>query len=374
MRRSARFAAVGFAALLLAAAVATAGERGAAPAPITLGLFLPAGGPLAPIGDEVARGAAIAVHRVNAGGGIDGRRIRLRTAASDRLWDGASDELVRLIFGEGAVAIIGALDGRAAHLAEQVVTRARGAALFITPWASETTLTRIRVPWFFRMVPDDRQQAEVLAREIFVTRGLRRVAVWVGGEFDDRSAAAAFRRASPAGAVQEFDAAAGDATGGMGDIDAGVLFAAPDVASAVIAALRATGTIPPLYGPLALTRPRFLEATAVAGATITLIAPAEVAAERFGFDRRYRQAHGRAPTLPALYGHDAAAALLEAVRAAGTVDGDRLAAALRGLSFDGVTGEMRFNGQGGREKMPALAAARTGTPVARCSGDDVTGR
>jgi branched-chain amino acid transport system substrate-binding protein len=112
----------------------------------------------------------------------------------------------------------------------------------------------------------------------------------------------------------------------------------------------------------------------VAGAAITLIAPAEVAAERFDFERQYRDEHGEAPPLPALYGHDAAAALIEALRAAGTENGDRLAEALTGLSFQGVTGEVRFNDRGGRDLMPALATARTGTPVARREGVGPTGR
>jgi branched-chain amino acid transport system substrate-binding protein len=199
--------------MLPAWAAATAGEgsgsaaeRDAERQAITIGLFLPAGGSAAPIGAAVSRGAAIAMRRANQAGGVDGRPIRLVSADSDRLWDGASGELVRLIYDEQAVAVIGAVDGRSAHLAEQVITRARGAALFVTPWASETTLTRIRVPWFFRMVPDDRQQAEVLARDIFATRGLRRAAVWVGGEYDGRAAAAEFHRAAPAGAVKEYTA------------------------------------------------------------------------------------------------------------------------------------------------------------------------
>lgn len=387
MKRRGHLAVVSLAAMLLACAVATAGERAAAAtthdapvAPVTFGLFLPEQGPHAPTGDDISRGAAIAVRRANEGGGIDGRPILLVNAASDRLWEGASGELVRLIYDEGAVAIIGAVDGRSAHLAEQVITRARGEALFVTPWASEMTLTRIRVPWFFRLVPDDRQQAELLAEDLFVTRAMQQVAVWVGGEYDSRAAAAEFYRAAPAGAVKAFTA---DLPGGLsaltervatGDIDAVVLFAGPDAAVNVVAALRATGAVPPLFGPLALRQPRFLDATAVAGAAITLIAPAEVAAERYGFERQYRDAYGAAPTLPALYGHDAAVALIEAVRAAGTENGDQLAKTLTGLSFPGVTGEVRFNDQGGRAAKPALTTAGRGTPVARRAGNGPTGR
>jgi branched-chain amino acid transport system substrate-binding protein len=358
-------------------------------------LFLPEGGPLGPVGEEVSRGVAIAVGRANDAGGIDGRPLRIAGAASDRLWEGASGELVRLIYDEGAVAVIGALDGRSAHLAEQVITRARGAALFMTPWAIETTLTRIRVPWFFRLVPDDQQQAETLAEEIFITRGLKRVAVWVGDGYDGRAAADAFRRAAPAGAIEKFRAEPETVTPGaaateeagipdslrhlqkriaVGLIDAVVLFAPAAEAGEVVAALRAAGHVPPLFGTLALTQPRFLTAIAAAGAPVALVAPAQVAADRFGFERTYTDAHGVAPTLPALYGHDAAAALIEALRSAGPENGDRLASALIGLSLQGVTGELRFNDQGGRDLMPVLATTGEGTPIAKRGDADSTER
>ena len=383
MKRFGPLAAAGLAVMLLGVAFATAGERevataaGGPPPPITIGLFLPQAGPLAATGEEVSRGVAVAVHRANAEGGIDGRPIRVVSAASDRLWEGASGELVRLIYDAGAVAVIGALDGRSAHLAEQVITRARGAALFITPWASETTLTRIRVPWFFRLVPDDRQQAEVLAQELFVALGLRRIAVWTGGGFDGRSAAAEFRRVSPAGAIEEFGLAA-DVPAALqrllariaaGAVEAVVMFAAPEAAGDVVAALRAAGSVPPLFGPLDLARASIPEALS-AEDELALIAPGEVAPERFGFARQYRDIHEAAPGFPALYGHDAATAVIEALRTTGADGGDRLAAVLSGLSFQGVTGEVRFNDQGGRDLMPVLATTRRGTPVARRGAGD----
>jgi hypothetical protein len=66
--------------------------------------------------------------------------------------------------------------------------------------------------------------------------------------------------------------------------------------------------------------------------------------------------------------------VIEALRSTGADGGDRLAAALSGLSFQGVTGEVRFNDQGGRDLMPVLATTRRGTPVARRSAGDPTER
>ncbi|MEK7800022.1 MAG: ABC transporter substrate-binding protein, partial [Acidobacteriota bacterium] len=206
--------------------------RGAG-SPVTIGLFVPLRGPQAALGREVLRGAEIAVAQARREDGARGRPLRLVTAPSDLRWEASTGALVRLLYEEGAVAVVGALDGRSAHLAEQVITRSRGRAVFVTPWASESTLTRIRIPWFFSVVPDDHRQAAALAGEIFSGRRAGRAAAWVEEAFDCRAAAQAFVEAAPPGTVVRFSA--GDPNGRedlaarirRGEFGALVLFASP---------------------------------------------------------------------------------------------------------------------------------------------------
>jgi len=357
--------------ILAAALLAALVSGGASPREdrtVTLGLFIPTRGPEIPSGQEASRGAGIAAAWANRSGGIHSRRVRLVTASSDVPWSAATDALVRLIYDEGAVAIVGALDGRTAHLAEQVITRAKGQAVFVTPWASETTVTRIRIPWFFQMVPDDRRQGEVLAREIFRVRGIRHAAAWVEKGLDPESAADAFEKYAPDGAVSRFpagDAAARQdllARAGKGEFGAVVLFAGAGAATDLVRSLSLSrSAVPAIFGPLALARREFLDGDGGRAAEgILLAGPESLRGTPAGeeFRREFLKTYGSLPTPVAAYSHDAVKALVEALRKLPAPESDGLAEALAGIRTDGVTGEIRFDKRLGREAVPILAQVK----------------
>ncbi|MFQ5641328.1 MAG: ABC transporter substrate-binding protein, partial [bacterium] len=140
------------------------------------------------------RSAEMAIAEANSKGGYHGRRFELIVRSVDGPWGAGSKEIVNLVFAEDVLAILASLDGRSAHVAEQIV--AKGRIALVSAWASESTLTQINIPWFFRCVPDDRQQANALLKEIFPKRGLQRVAAVTAKTYDARMAAAAFSRAA----------------------------------------------------------------------------------------------------------------------------------------------------------------------------------
>ncbi|MFQ5876892.1 MAG: ABC transporter substrate-binding protein [Acidobacteriota bacterium] len=337
--------------LLLAGLAGTAWAGPPGGTPITIGAFLPRRGPQSRIGREVLRGAEIAVERANRGGGVLGRPLRLSVGASESPWNGSAGELVRLIYDEGALAVFGALDARSAHLAEQVIARARGAAIFLTPWASEVTLTGLRIPWFFRLAPDDREQARVLAAAIFEGPEPRRVAAWIEDGFGARAAGRAFLRAAPAGLVETVPASTSrDLLGRRlrrGDFDALVLFGSARAAADLVVWLRRAGYRQELFGPLALARGDFLERAGAAAEGMRLVAPAAsgaAAAAVDEFEREFERRHGERPYPPALYGHDAVLALSAALAAAGEGAG-RMAESLARVSVTGLTGRVTFDGR-----------------------------
>jgi branched-chain amino acid transport system substrate-binding protein len=348
---------------------------------VTIGLFVPTRGPAAEVGTEVRKGAEIALAIANREGGLRGHPLRLATAASDLSWAAASSALVRLIYEEKAVAVVGALDGRSGHLAEQVITRARGQVVFVTPWASEDTLSRIRIPWFFRLVPDDRQQALILAGEIFSTRRIERAAVWVEASFDARAAAQAFEQAAPPGAATTFSAeVAGSAEDLIaracrGEFGLVVLFAQPRAAADLAARLRTAGCRAPLAGPLWLASPEFLRSGSAVEGTL-LVAPARQDTKAMDeFNRMFEANHGNPPTPPALYAHDAVMILVEALRrAAGAPSGDLLGRTLEATSMHGLTGLVRFDENRDRDEAPAVARVEAGRLVALRRGAVAGGR
>ena len=354
------------AALLLAAAATGAAPT---PDPWTIGLFIPTRGDRTPLGVEIVKGAETAVDRINRNGGVGGRKLRLAMASSDLPWDGASRDLVRLLYDEGAAAIVGASDGRSAHLAEQIVTRARGDVVFVTPWATETTLTRVRVPWFFQVAPDDRRQAAALSREIFETRGIRRVAIWTEDSFDGRSRAEAFLREAPAGSVREFASEDPERVGALaqgierGEFGALLLLGSPGPAAELIR--RAIPENSPLLvlAPMALAVPEFLQtAWSLPEGRVLVVLPAgagETPAAA-AFTREFLRRNGTAPTLAAALSYDAVSAVAEGLRRAAQHPQEGLPKALAAVTLDGAAGSLRFDRFLGREGAPSLLEVRGG--------------
>jgi ABC-type branched-subunit amino acid transport system substrate-binding protein len=111
----------------------------AAQEPVSIGLIVPGGGPLAAVGAAVRAGAERAIRRANDEGGFQGRPFRLLVVTQEGLWGRGLARVVSLSFDQPVVGVIGGLDGRGGHLIQQVVTKAR--IPFITPWASDFTLS-----------------------------------------------------------------------------------------------------------------------------------------------------------------------------------------------------------------------------------------
>jgi len=368
--RRAAAAALALAAFPAWPSAASPGAADARAGAIIIGLLVPGSGLGAPEGRQVRRGAEIAAARANREGGVGGRPLRLVASGAERPWHAATGALVRLIYDEGAVAIVGALDARTGHVAEQVITRARGQAVFVTPWASEPALTRIRVPWFFSVVPDDVRQAEALVEEIFRAPRAGRVAAWVEDTLDARAAAEAFSRAAPAGTAAVFDAdRAGSAEDlseriGRGEITALVPFASPEAAADLVLRLRRGGRQVDLFAPLGLAVAGFLDRAGEAAEGARIVRPSSPgSAEAEIFRREFAAAYGSSPEAPALYGHDAVKILAEALRRLGTDDPRRLAEVLARTSVEGATGAVRFDERRGREGAVALGVVRPERPA-----------
>lgn len=345
--------------------------------PVTIGLFLPDRA----LGREVHRGARMAVDRVNRQGGIDGRQVRLVSVPSRQPWVGASSEIARLIYAEAAVAIIGGLDGQSAHIAQQVIARARGQSVFITPWASEQTLTQIGIPWFYRMVPDDRAQAELLLREIFTVRRYQQVALWIGDNFAARAAAEAFLRSAPAAKVYRYDAQNNNSNKRLisnlkkGRQQAVVVFDGPLQSARILLELRHASVDVPFFGPLWLTAGDFISSAGDAAEGAVLVAPDYISsrsARSLEFSGEFEHRYASAPTPAAFFAHDAVSIIVAALHRSGRdraddaldysadYPSDDFAAALANISMPGVTGMVEFGGRCSCDRQPILAVVRGG--------------
>ena len=132
----------------------------------------------------VQQAAALAIEQANAEGGYHGKKFELITKSCDGPWGVGSKQAVELVYDDQVSIIVGALDGRNAHLAEQV--SAKSQVVMLSTQSSDPTLSRAYVPWYFRMVPDDRQQAEVLIRDMYELRKFKTIALVALDSYDGK--------------------------------------------------------------------------------------------------------------------------------------------------------------------------------------------
>ncbi len=160
--------------------------------PFKIGLLLP----VSPENDLLARsalqGAQLAIELANREISEGHRKFELIVRTADGLWGAGSKASVDFVHDDGVLAIVSAVDGRNAHLAEQVASKSH--VVQLSTRATEETLSQAFVPWFFRIVPNDRQQSEVLVEEVFEKHGFTSVFLLFQDDYDSRSGAKTFQK------------------------------------------------------------------------------------------------------------------------------------------------------------------------------------
>lgn len=149
---------------------------------IKLGLLVSSDTAKDPLCKQAVDVVNLVINDLNTSGGINGKRVDLSLRACDGKWGAGSKQAVSLIYEEGANALIGFVDGRTAHLIEQVCTKAQ--IPFMSTYSPDPTLSKINIPWFFSSIPNAEQQAAILSREIFQNQGLENVVVVASDDYD----------------------------------------------------------------------------------------------------------------------------------------------------------------------------------------------
>jgi branched-chain amino acid transport system substrate-binding protein len=159
---------------------------------IRIGLLLPLTGPRLGQGEALRRAAQLAVDDENAAS-PPGHRLTLVTRDESGPWGQASNQIVKLVFDDQAVALITSGEGRSAHLAEQIGNKI---GVPILTLSSDSTTTEINLPWIFRLGPTDTAQAEAFARNIYQSRKLQGVLLLSQNDRDGRMGGQAFLKAA----------------------------------------------------------------------------------------------------------------------------------------------------------------------------------
>jgi ABC-type branched-subunit amino acid transport system substrate-binding protein len=127
------------------------------------------------------RAAEEAVAKANKLGGYQNQDFKLVVRSAEGPWGTGSKESVALVYEDDVYAIVGSLDGRNAHLAEQV--SAKSHLSYLEAYATDPTLSQAFVPWFMRVVPNDDQQAEALV-ELIIRNGGGKIGILSTDTYD----------------------------------------------------------------------------------------------------------------------------------------------------------------------------------------------
>jgi len=327
---------------------------------ITIGIILPHKGSLDAEGKAMLAAAELALEEEAADPLPDGRKVKLAVGDESGQWGQASNEIVRLIVQNHAVALITSTNGNIAHQAEQVSNKI---GIPILTLASDATTTEINIPWIFRLGPSDAEQALAFAHQIYRVQGLRKVLLISDEGHDGRTGAEEFMKAarefhalspghleiSPSATDAELLASKID----WQSADAIVLWTEPGIAAKLVPLARRAKPDVPIYVCRKAADFGSPDDTATwegpgkdAGIWVVASASGGSKAGLQQFEQHFRLRTGVAPDTASAQAYDAVHLIVSALRRSGPNRArlrDSLAAE---ASFQGVSGFDSFDGAG----------------------------
>jgi branched-chain amino acid transport system substrate-binding protein len=337
---------------------------------VRLGWFGP-GDPDHPSGGEFWRGASLAVEELNREGGYQGKPFRLVPGWSDSPWAAGVVQVTRMAYEQHVWAILGAIDGASAHLAEQIALKAW--VPLVTSGSTDGTANLASVPWFFSCLPSDERQAPRIVGALAEAAGRGSFAITAAAEHDAHAALVAVqrelgrRRLTPARLV-EFDPRDPEPEALAAQLvetkaRALLVLAPPGAAGRLVAELRARGFDGAVVGGATLALNAFRRAAGAAAEGVLVPRLWQPTPEWDSFVRMYENRWGEPPDHAAGQSYDAVRLAAEAVRRAG-LNRARIDDALRGLvPWTGVTGVVQWDALGRNERPVGLAVWRAGRLV-----------
>ncbi len=323
--------------------------------PIELGAILPLTGDAASFGLKARRGIELAVDEANDDGGVLGRLVTVdfkddRNDAKEAVAiaaEFAKHGKVPVIFGAAASNISRAI----APVAEQ------NKLVLMSSLSSASELSTEGGPYFFRTMPSDEMQAEVLASWAHESGAGGAAIVYVDNDWG-RSLARKFAGTftSLGGSVVVSKAASEDTTdfrtviAGLKHhrgMDVTVSWFGPRQGGMFVLQQKRLGWCRSSLGGHGWSSSEFRRAAGAAAEGVYFVAPSGITTRQYqGFQERYEAKYGARPDVLAAYSYDAANAVIKAIESCRATDGERIREALSRLSFDGVSGPIAFDANG----------------------------
>ena len=347
--------------LLMAFVVSKQGET------IKIGLLIPDKEALA-----AKHGAELAIRKANRRGGYSGLPFQLVVRSTEGPWGAGSKESVSLVFDDEVVAFMGSLDGRNAHLAEQVATKTK--LIFLSSWATEMTLSKAFVPWYFRCLPNDKQQAISLIREVYIKRKIKNAAIIGTDNNDSENAVNTFIKTAGlmnVGPPEQFLYKKSDRNFQeifteieKNGIEAILLFGDPVFASEIIPLFQQYNIKQPVFGSLSILDDQKASSPDwnILEDIIIISSGQWFTGKGIAFQNEFQKEYGYQPGPAAAYAYDGVSVIIEVIKKAGP-DRDKIIDVFSTVNYSGITGEIQFDENGNRIGNVGLMRIKDGKPV-----------
>jgi branched-chain amino acid transport system substrate-binding protein len=346
--------------IAITAAGLSAGIAQAKDIVVKIGSAGPLTGPAAAFGKDGENGARLAIEDANKKGiKIGGDTVKFELVSEDDQADPRNATTVAQRLADGGVkGVVGHITSGAAIPASRIYEKA--GIPVITPSATSPKLTQQGYKMTYRLIANDLQQGNALGKFAVNELKAKRIAV-----IDDRSAYGQGLADAFANAVK---AAGGQVVGREFTNDKATDF------MAILTKVKATNPDAVFYGGMdsqsgPMTRQmkqlgmtaKFLtgdggctgEMIKMAGDALSGSAfctqagiPLEKMPGGAAFRAQFKQRYGNDIHVYAPYAYDAANSIIEAMKAAGSVEPAKYQAAMKGLKFQGVSGPVAFDANG----------------------------
>lgn len=336
---------------------------------IRIGLLLPENPDKDLLSKSALNGAELAIEIANKNGGYKNTEFELVVRTADGLWGAGSKASVDFVYDDNVIAIVTAVDGRNAHLAEQVASKSQ--VVQIATRATEETLSQAYVPWFFRIVPNDRQQAEALIDEIYINQKLNNVLLLYEPGYDFENGAKTFRKslkkrgfklngyAAFPSSQEEISSAIKENT------EALVVFGSYQHAQPVLDILRDQNSSLKVFGSLNMTNDGMIGTNYSNGCEGGIFVSSNFCFTTAGqiFKDQYMAKYGSIPNPSASYAFDGVNLVIQAVQTSGP-DRAGIRDVLKDIEFkDAATGPVYFDKNGNRTSPVFMIQLIKGHPV-----------
>lgn len=322
---------------------------------VAFGATFPLTGEVASYGQKAKKGIEIALEEINAAGGLLGKQVEVdfqddkndKKEAVSIINKFASIDKYPVVFGSA---------GSGVSLAICPITQ-KNKVIQISSISSSALLSTQGGDYFFRTVPADDQQAEILA-EYIIKSGLKKIALVYTNNSWGKPLAEGFKEKFIASGgkvlveegVQENSNDFRTILSKIKQIDgleAIVSPTYPKEGGVLVRQAKELGLNIKLFGGDNWGSPEFREIAGNAAEGVVYTAPAQRTSTAYDdFANKYEQKYGEAPDVFGAYSYDAFMAIAKAVQQAQSVESEKIRQALLNITFEGVSGKIKFKKNG----------------------------